>query len=126
MSSARPKSLLIVDDSRVSRMMIRTMIVARRPEWTVLEAAAGDEALQQLTQQVPDYVTMDINMPGTIGTDVAEQILREHPGVRLVLFSANVQGAHQSRAAAMGAGFVAKPVSERSIERALELLERPA
>ena len=126
MSSARPKSLLIVDDSRVSRMMIRTMIAARRPEWTLLEAASGDEALQTLQQQVPDYVTMDINMPGTIGTDVAEQILRDHPGLRLVLFSANVQGAHQSRAAGMGAGFVHKPVSERSVEHALELLERPA
>lgn len=123
MTSASRKSLLIVDDSRVSRLMIRTMIAARRPDWTLLEASSGDEAMPLLARQVPDYVTMDINMPGTIGTDIAEQILRAHPGLRLVLFSANVQGAHQSRAAAMGAGFVPKPVSERSVQRALDLLE---
>lgn len=123
MSSAPPKTLLIVDDSRVSRMMIRTLVVARKPHWTIQECETGDAALERLADGVPDYVTMDINMPGTIGTDVAERILQAYPQVRMAVFSANVQSAHQARAAAMGACFVAKPVSDRSVQLALQFFD---
>lgn len=123
MSSAPSKSLLIVDDSRVSRMMIRSLVAARKPHWTLLEAQNGDEGLAMVAEHAPDYVTMDINMPGTMGTDIAERIVREYPRVRVVLFSANVQGAHQTRAAAMGARFVAKPVSDKSVQQALDFLD---
>jgi CheY-like chemotaxis protein len=123
MSSAPPKTLLIVDDSRVSRMMIRTLVAARKPHWTLQECESGDEALNLLAHGVPDYVTMDINMPGTIGTDVAERILKAFPQVRMAVFSANVQAVHQARAAAMGACFVSKPVSERSVQQALNFFD---
>ncbi len=123
MSSAPSKTLLIVDDSRVSRMMIRTLVVKHRPDWTILEAASGDEALGMVAQSVPDHITMDINMPGVLGTDVAEQIAREHPSLRMVLFSANVQGSHQARAGAMGVKFVAKPVNEKTVLQALTFFD---
>lgn len=104
-------------------MMIRSLVVANRPQWVITEAASGEEALAMLTQSVPDLVTMDINMPGAMGTDVAERIARDHPGLRIVMFSANVQGSHQSRAAAMGARFVAKPVNEKSVLQALHFFD---
>ena len=123
MSSAPQKTLLIVDDSRVSRLMIRTLVAARRPDWVLQECENGDDALVRLQHSVPDYVTMDINMPGTIGTDVAERILQVHPQVRMVVFSANVQTVHQTRASTMGAHFVAKPVNDRSVQQALKFFE---
>lgn len=123
MSSVPRKTLLIVDDSRVSRMMIRTLVTAHRPQWDIVEAMSGDEALALLTTSVPDHITMDINMPGSLGTDVAERIAREHPSLRMVLFSANVQGSHQARASAMGAKFVAKPVNEKSVVQALTFFD---
>ncbi|KQP22919.1 response regulator transcription factor [Pseudorhodoferax sp. Leaf267] len=123
MSSAPRKTLLIVDDSRVSRMMIRSLVTAHRPQWTIHEAVSGDEALRIVAESVPDHITMDINMPGTMGTDVAERISHEHPGLRMVLFSANVQDSHQSRARSMGAKFVAKPVNEKSVLQALNFFD---
>lgn len=123
MSSAPHKTLLIVDDSRVSRMMIRTLVAAHRPHWALQECENGDDALERLKQGVPDYVTMDINMPGTIGTDVAERILETYPQVRMVVFSANVQTVHQVRARTMGATFVAKPVNDKSVQQALKFFE---
>lgn len=123
MSSVPSKTLLIVDDSRVSRMMIRTLVMKHRPGWTILEAASGEEALGMVAQSVPDHITMDINMPGTLGTDVAEQIAREHSSLRMALFSANVQGSHQARAGAMGVKFVAKPVNEKTVLQALTFFD---
>jgi len=118
-----PKTLLIVDDSRVSRMMIRGLVVAKRPQWTVVEAANGQDALQVVGQQKIDFCTMDINMPGLLGTDAAEQIARDHPGLRLALFSANIQESQKTRASQIGVKFVAKPVSEKSVLEALDFFE---
>ncbi|HEX5337982.1 MAG TPA: response regulator [Gallionella sp.] len=120
------KTLLIVDDSRVSRMMIRTFVLAQHPQWIVIEAASGNEALEIVERDTPNYCTMDINMPGLIGTDAAEQILGKYPGIRIAIFSANIQESHQTRAAALGAQFVAKPVTQKTVGQALEFFERQA
>ncbi len=126
MSTLLPKTLLIVDDSRVSRLMIRTLVAKHRPAWNIVEAANGDEALALVAEAVPDYATVDINMPGLLGTEVAERLRRDHPGLALVLFSANVQGSHHALAAGIGAGFVAKPVNDKSVMQALAFLESRA
>ncbi|MFX8219125.1 response regulator, partial [Acinetobacter baumannii] len=73
-ASPAPK-LLIVDDSRVSRMMIRAFFAKRQPGWTLLEAQTGDEALAQVAAERPDFVTLDVNMPGINGFEAAEKIL---------------------------------------------------
>lgn len=114
------KTLLIVDDSRVSRMMIRAFVLAKYPQWIIIEAASGNEALEIVDRDTPNYCTMDINMPGIIGTEAAAQILAKYPGIRIAVFSSNIQQSHQTRAAELGAQFVAKPVTEKSVAQALE------
>ena len=112
-------SVLIVDDSRISRMLIKSMVLARFPQWTITEAASGDAALVLAQTQTFDYCTMDINMPGLLGTDAHEQLLKLQPALRVALFSANIQESQQARATQMGACFVAKPVTEKSVAQAL-------
>jgi two-component system chemotaxis response regulator CheY len=114
-----PKKVLIVDDSKVSRMVIKAHLLAAHPDWSVQEASSGDEAIGAVERDLPDYCTMDINMPGMLGTDAAEIILARHPQLRVVIFSANIQEAAQSRAQQLGALFVAKPVTEKSIAQAI-------
>ena len=113
------KKLLIVDDSKVSRMIIRAHVLAQRPDWVISEAASGTEAIVMINQDVPDYCTMDINMPGISGHDAAEQILAKYPALRMAMFSANIQEANQARASLLGIIFVAKPVTEKSIAQVL-------
>lgn len=114
------KKLLIVDDSKVSRLIIRTQILAKHPDWQVIEAVTGDEAIVMAEKESPDFCTMDINMPGMLGTDAAEKILAKQAGIKIAIFSANIQEAFQQRSSAMGAVFVAKPVTEKSINQALQ------
>lgn len=49
------KRLLIVDDSRVSRMIIKGKVASLQPDWEVLEAASGDEAVQRALDLRPDH-----------------------------------------------------------------------
>ena len=118
-ASSEKIALLIVDDSRVSRMMIRAFALKKNPDWQIAEASSGDEAIKLVEQQHFDFCTMDINMPGILGTDAAEQILLKHPAMRIAIFSANIQEVLRSRAADLGAHFVAKPVTEKSVELAV-------
>ncbi|MDI1232317.1 MAG: response regulator [Methylobacter sp.] len=117
------KTLLIVDDSKVSRMLIRTHILTQRPEWIISEAACGEDAIALVANDLPDYCTMDINMPGISGTEAAEQILANHPSIKIVIFSANIQETHQERARSLGTILVAKPVTEKSIALALDYFD---
>lgn len=118
------KKLLIVDDSKVSRILIRTHILAKHPEWLIAEAACGEDAITHADNDLPDYCTMDINMPGISGTDAAEQILSKHPTVKIVIFSANIQESNQERARSLGTTLIAKPVTEKSIALALDYFEK--
>ncbi|MFZ6673813.1 response regulator transcription factor [Undibacterium sp. Xuan67W] len=120
MSQAHPtKKLMIVDDSKVSRMVIRAHIKAQHEDWEIIEAISGDDAILLADKENPDFCTMDINMPGMLGTDAAELILTKHPAIRIVIFSANIQETFKNRASNLGATFVAKPVTEKSIAQAL-------
>jgi CheY-like chemotaxis protein len=114
------KKVLIVDDSKISRMFIRQHISAKHPDWILSEAATGEEAIEMVNKELPDYCTMDINMPGMLGTDAAREILAKYPGIRLVIFSANVQESYQEDARSMGTILVSKPVTEKSIAQALD------
>lgn len=118
-SNATIKKLLIVDDSKVSRMIIRARVLAVYPDWEILEASTGAEGIALVREHQPDFCTMDINMPGMLGTEAAEIILKDFPHIRVVIFSANIQESFQDRANAMGAIFVAKPITEKSIAEAL-------
>ncbi len=113
------KKVLVVDDSKISRMFIRQHISAAHPDWVLSEATTGEEAITMIDAEQPDYCTMDINMPGMLGTDAAKEILAKYPNIRLVIFSANVQESYQEQARALGTILVSKPVNPQSIAQAL-------
>jgi CheY-like chemotaxis protein len=117
------KTVLIVDDSRVSRMMARQYISVLHADWVVAEAATGEESLLKAREVAPDLVLMDVNMPGMGGIAAAEQLRQDFPDMPISLLTANVQTATRERAAAMGIGFVEKPITEARIALLLATLE---
>ncbi|WP_371809260.1 response regulator transcription factor [Aquabacterium sp. A08] len=112
--------LLVVDDSRVSRMIIKGKVASLRPDWEVFEATTGDEALALAPQLRPDFVTMDVNMPGISGFEAAERLRALLPEARIAMLTANIQESSRERAAGMGVKFVQKPVTEAAIQQVVE------
>ena len=117
------KTVLIVDDSRVSRLMARQYIIGLHADWIVEEAGTGEESLVKSRDVRPDLVLMDVNMPGMGGIAAAELLRQEFPAMPISLLTANVQTATRERAAAMGIGFVEKPITEARIALLLSPLE---
>lgn len=109
------KTVLVVDDSRVSRMMARQFVLSARPDWTVEEAATGEEALAKVAGMTPLLILIDVNMPGIGGLAAAEQLRQKCPHTHISLLTANVQNATRNRATELGIGFMEKPITETRI-----------
>jgi len=110
------ETLLIVDDARFARLMIRSYIERLRPEATIVEAGDGAEALAVIERTpVLDWCTIDYNMPGDNGLVVAEKIRALRPAARLSVITANVQDTLRQRILEAGIHFIAKPVTEAKL-----------
>ena len=109
--------LLIVDDSRMSRLILQGLVRQMHPDWDTLEAANGDEALDVLRRQPVDLVSMDYNMPGLNGVQAALRLRELAPGLPVVLMTANVQSAVQLQAQEHGLLFLPKPITAESVQR---------
>lgn len=115
--------VLIVDDSRVSRLMAKQYILALHADWTIEEAATGEEALEKARALQPQLVVLDVNMPGMGGVAAAEQLRKLLPTAHISLLTANVQDATRVRAEDLGVGFMEKPITAERIARLVAPLE---
>lgn len=111
--------VLVVDDSKVARTIIRAVILDKHPDWSVTEAPNGAEALALASQEPFDIFSIDINMPGVDGFGLVEQLWAQGARGRMALFSANVQEPVRQRAADLGVAFISKPVTPVSVEALL-------
>jgi CheY-like chemotaxis protein len=112
---SKTKTVLVVDDSRVSRLMARQFILSAQPSWTVEEAATGEETIAKAQVINPQLVLVDVNMPGMGGLAAAEQLRGICPAAAISLVTANVQNATRNRATELGIGFMEKPITEARI-----------
>ena len=64
--------VLVVDDSQTQRAIIGEYLKPLNCEVTLL--ASGEEALMQVTEQVPDLIILDVEMPGLNGFDACKAI----------------------------------------------------
>ena len=68
----RNATVLIVDDSRVGRMAVESVLKAEGHR--VIDAESGPEALEVLEQMRPDLIVLDVRMPGMDGFELCEKI----------------------------------------------------
>lgn len=109
------QSILMVDDSRLARMLLRGLLAEALPGWEILEAENGEQALELVKDQAPGLALVDFNMPGINGLDLCVQLRERWPEVPLHLVTANIQDKVRERAARHRIGFINKPVSRESL-----------
>jgi two-component system chemotaxis response regulator CheB len=103
--------VMVVDDSALVRR-IASDILSADPEITVTATAAqGEFALQKLTREQPDVITLDMEMPGMGGLETIRRIMALRPTPIIVLSAHAARGADLTlQALELGAvDFVLKP-----------------
>src|SRR5262252_48784 len=82
-----PFDIVLVDDHKLVRDGVKT-ILERGTEFRVVgEAENGADAVQLCKKALPDIVLMDIGLPGMNGIEATEEILRHCPGTKIVILS---------------------------------------
>src|SRR5271156_6385183 len=82
-----PFDIVLVDDHKLVRDGIRT-ILERSPDFRVVgEADNGADAVQLCKKTNPEVVLMDIGLPGVDGIEATTELLRHCPGVKVVILS---------------------------------------
>ena len=116
-ATTQPKILLVEDDEDTRRVY---SLMLRHAGFNVVEAANGAEAVRCATEQSPDLILMDMNLPMLDGWEAARQIKSDGRAgaAPLLAFSALVDSiADLRRDSAFFDGFIAKPVSPSELVR---------
>lgn len=118
------KKILIVDDSAMSRRMMRRMIEGAGHE--VIEAEEGPEGLEKYFLEKPDMVFLDLTMKDMYGLDVLSKLRELDPDARVVIASADIQDMTRELVAGAGAdAFINKPLTPEKVIDALNSVLGP-
>ena len=113
------KSVLIVDDSRTSRRILKDILEKAGYE-VKGEAINGKEAVETYAKLLPDIVTMDITMPEMDGIEALRRIKELFPDAKVVMVTAAGQKDKMMEAVKLGAAeFVSKPFIQDTVLEAL-------
>jgi CheY-like chemotaxis protein len=108
-------TVLLVDDSKLARIVAGKAIAALQPDWAKIEASTADEALDTVEKHSVDLAVLDFNMPGKDGLQLAAELRQAYPHMPIAIVTANLQDEIIARARELNATFVAKPVTEESM-----------
>jgi DNA-binding NarL/FixJ family response regulator len=101
--------LVLVDDHRLVRAGLQSILEAAGDITVVGTAADGDEALASVREHRPDVVLMDLSMPRVDGVSATRQIVAEFPGVQVVVLTSFADSARVQDALDAGAlGYLLK------------------
>jgi DNA-binding NtrC family response regulator len=106
-------SILIVDDEVGPRESLRMIL---KPIYEIYTAANGDEALQVISKESIDLVTLDLRMPGLSGIDVLREIKKIKADVEVIVITGYGTLTNAQEAIRYGAGdFISKPFNVADI-----------
>ena len=115
MPNRAPLKILIVDDHAALRRTVRHLFDASDIE--ILEAGSGEEAIVTFATKHPDWVIMDLRMPGIGGIKATEAIHHSNARARIVVISQFDEPEYREQARKAGAiEFVNKENMARLVE----------
>jgi len=107
--------ILIVDDSRTSRKMLRNILESSGHE-IVDEAVNGQDGVQKFQALKPDVITLDITMPIVDGVEALKMIKALDPNSKVIMVTAAGQKNKMIDCIKAGANeFLTKPFDQQEI-----------
>ena len=114
--------ILIVDDSRTSRRMLKNILIEGGHE-IIGEATDGQLGYEMYVDLKPDIVTLDITMPVLDGLGALDKIVTFDEKAKAVMITAAGQKEKMVEAIKLGATeFIQKPYDPKEVLRVLETI----
>jgi DNA-binding NarL/FixJ family response regulator len=83
----RPRRLVIVDDHAVVRDGLARFLERDGAFEVIEQLATGDGAASVIARTRPDVALLDVNLPGTDGVAIAQELRRTAPDVKIVFLT---------------------------------------
>ena len=108
MNDNRPHRILVIEDEGHVAGFIRDALT--EIGYAVTVAAGGADALNKVTDDAPDLVLLDLNLPDMPGFEVLDRLRAQSSTVPVVIVSGNTDPMMAEAALALGAvDYVTKP-----------------
>lgn len=115
--------ILIVDDSRTSRRMLKNILIEGGHE-IIGEATDGQLGYEMYVDLKPDIVTLDITMPVLDGLGALDKIMTFDEDAKAVMITAAGQKEKMVEAIKLGATeFIQKPYDPQEVLRVLKTIQ---
>ena len=106
--------VLLAEDDELTRQGLAEVLASEG--YQVIQAADGSSALEKFAADVPDFVCLDIMMPGRSGYDVCRSIRSTHPDIPIIFISAKSEEIDKVVGFELGADdFIVKPFGVREV-----------
>lgn len=116
-------TVLVVDDTLFMCLTLKNLL-EKGGFQVVGTARDGREAVEKYRELGPDYVTMDLVMPGKNGLEAIKEIMELDPGARIVVLSTMDQPGIVRMAIDAGArDYLMKPFQVWKITKSLQNIE---
>jgi DNA-binding NarL/FixJ family response regulator len=116
----KPVRLLIVDDHKVVRLGLHTLLSRHNGIEVVGEAGTASAAVEETARLSPDVVLMDVRLPDNSGFEACRQIRKSRPETRVLFLTsfADEEIVLESIDAG-GDGYLLKEIDEENLVRAI-------
>ena len=120
------KQILIADDSKIVRTILKMFLRTRRDLQVCGEAANGTETIEKAKLLGPDLILLDLAMPEMNGAEVASILKKTMPNVKIIIFTMYSENIGRSLTSAVGVDMVlSKPDGMISLMRAVDAVLSP-
>jgi CheY-like chemotaxis protein len=119
--------VLVVDDDRIQVALLSSML--QRAGFRVVTAPSGDHAIAALkaageaSSNAISLLVTDLDMPGIDGRQLAADMLKKHPALKVLYVTSNPDGLFvPGQLLGPNESFLEKPVSPQNLREAVNFL----
>jgi len=117
--------IALADDHRVVLDGLRAVLAAQADFEIVGDAVDAPGVLTLVAETKPDVLVLDLMMPGANGIEIARELSKSAPAVRIVILSMHANEGYVAEALRAGAiGYVLKNSPTDELVQAIRLAER--
>ena len=108
--------VIIVDDHQMVREGMRQLLGFEKDIEVVAVFGSGSECLEQIDENLPDVIFMDIRMPGISGIETTRLLCQKYPNIKVIMLTAHDEVQYVTDAISAGAkGYVLKKVRQEEL-----------
>jgi CheY-like chemotaxis protein len=110
------RQILLIDDDHEEQDIFKEAVNAAKISFNCVCASTGKEGIKLIEKLLPDYIFLDINMPGMNGLECLQEIKKREPikQIPVIIYSTAVDKIISYTAVALGAANCIKKVSSVS------------